>query len=142
MKLLSRATALAAALLFPACMVWGDGVRPLDPALAFSTDRGVYSAGEDVTLFLANHSRQPLAYNLCHSVLEREAGGAWVRAEEQPRLRCEMVLHLLDPGSRARDSFPIPARSFSGDYRIRTRVEYLETGRAAERVTNTFQVGG
>jgi len=141
-KLLSRATALAVALVIPACMGWGDGVRPLDPALAFSTDRGVYSAGEDVNLFLTNHSRQPLAYNLCYSVLEREAGGAWVRAEEQPQQRCQMVLHLLDPGSRARDSFPIPVRALAGDYRIRTRIEYPETGRAEERVTNAFQVAG
>lgn len=103
-----------------------------------STDRSVYTPGAVAMIRLRNATSGRLGYNLCHSALERSAGGAWRRVEEDRA--CTMELRILQAGGTATFEHTLPATLSAGEYRYRTQVEHDGAQRMETVFSNTFTV--
>lgn len=84
------------------------------------------SAGDSVTLVLANGSPGEIGYNLCSSGLERQVGSEW---QTVPSDRvCTMELRILPPGEEARYPLDTSAQLAPGEYRFVTNIDMIDGG--------------
>lgn len=138
--------ALLLALVVTACEYAAAPMGP-DPNLdatgaeqVFSTDRESYAPGATLVIRLRNPHQHGVGYNLCSSILERQAGGAWQISEVGNDRVCTMALWTLEPGRTATFNVQLDSRLPEGEYRFRTNLENLDA-RTSERVfTNTFRI--
>jgi hypothetical protein len=112
------------------------GEPDLEPGLSLTTEPAVATAGQPVTLKLNNQTAWPVGYNLCTSLLEREADGRWEAIREE-RV-CTMELRMLAPGSAAEEQIDLPAPLEPGNYRFSANVE--DRGAIEQISSEAFQV--
>jgi hypothetical protein len=98
------------------------------------------TAGDSISLVLANRSSGTVGYNLCTSSLQRRSGDGWHPVPED-RV-CTLELRMLPPGEQARFGLALPSQLEAGDYRYATRVENIDTGEAGEALTEPFRIPG
>jgi hypothetical protein len=129
---------LSAIVVLAACTTSaGSGDSASDVTLA--VEPGAASAGDSVTLVLANESASVIGYNLCTSSLERQSNGTW---QPVPSDRvCTMELRSLETGAQARYPLSLPDGLEAGEYRYRTTVELMATGDRREVESEVFRVG-
>jgi len=80
--------------------------------------------GQEVELTLVNRSAQPVGYNLCPSVLQRQVGGQWQASTMAFTEVCTMELRVLEPGARGSFRHPLPSGLEPGTYRFWAGVEW------------------
>jgi hypothetical protein len=115
-----------------------EGAAATGPGVALAVEPGRAAPGEEVELVLRNGSDGAVGYNLCTSVLEREAESGW---EAVPSDRvCTMELRMLEPGQDARFRLELPPDLAPGTYRFLTRVERMETGARDGVASDPFSV--
>lgn len=110
----------------------------LRTASELTTDKPSYTPGETVLLTLQNLAPEEIGYNLCNSLLQRQAGAGW---ETIPGDRvCPAVIYTLHAGESATSAEVLPSELTAGTYRFVTRVHLLEQGIMGDRISNSFQV--
>lgn len=135
------ATAVATLLLLAAACA---PVQTAPPPADSTTDGVRLTASPEgartVRLILDNGTRSPIGYNLCHSQLQRNAGGSWTGVETDEV--CTMELRTLNPGFDATFDKTLPPALPAGEYRYVTRVESPLGTPQRPVPSNSFRVTG
>jgi hypothetical protein len=102
-----------------------DEVVGLGLDVRFEVQETSYARGDAIRATLANHSPDPVIYNLCGTALDRWNGSDW--AELDPSLPsasnvCAAVAYGLVPGQIVLYTDQLPADIAPGSYRLRTSV--------------------
>jgi hypothetical protein len=109
----------------------GEGV-------ALRVEPGEVSAGDSVTLVLANGTAGAVGYNLCTSGLERQVDDVWQPAASD-RV-CTMELRTLGPGEETRYPIEIADGVVAGVYRLVTSIEKTDRGGLSSIGSGPFQI--
>lgn len=127
----------AAMVLLCACTSMQSGSPAADVTLTVTPETA--SAGDSISLTLANPATEQIGYNLCASSLERQSADSWNAVPTD--IVCTMELRTLDPGAQADYRTALPATLAPGRYRYTTTVELMQTGSRHAVTSNAFTVG-